>query len=60
MSTESDQMMSPEMPAEAAVDLLRLFEGAGIDVWLDGGWAVDAAKGEGPARHGIARSTLRR
>ena len=34
------------MPAEAAVDLLRLFEGAGIDVWLDGGWAVDAALGE--------------
>ena len=33
------------MPAAAAVDLLRLFESAGIDVWLDGGWAVDAALG---------------
>jgi len=44
-------MMNPEMPAEAAVDLLRLFEGAGIDVWLDGGWAVDAALGEQTRSH---------
>jgi len=34
--------MKPEMPAEALVDLLQLFEKAGIEVWLDGGWAVDA------------------
>jgi lincosamide nucleotidyltransferase A/C/D/E len=33
------------------VDLLRLFEGAGIDVWLDGGWAVDAALGEQTRSH---------
>ncbi len=39
------------MPAEAAVDLLRLFECAGIDVWLDGGWAVDAALGEQTRSH---------
>jgi lincosamide nucleotidyltransferase A/C/D/E len=51
MFPESDQMMSSEMPAEAAVDLLRLFEGAGIDVWLDGGWAVDAALGEQTRSH---------
>jgi hypothetical protein len=44
-------MMNPEMPAEAAVYLLRLFEGAGIDVWLDGGWAVDAALGEQTRSH---------
>jgi lincosamide nucleotidyltransferase A/C/D/E len=37
---------NPEMPAEAAIDLLRLFDAAGIEVWLDGGWAVDAALGE--------------
>ncbi|MDX6496881.1 MAG: lincosamide nucleotidyltransferase [Blastocatellia bacterium] len=33
------------MTAEALVDLLRLFESAGIEVWLDGGWAVDAVLG---------------
>ena len=38
--------MNSEMHAEAALELLRLFEAAGIDVWLDGGWAVDAALGE--------------
>lgn len=43
--------MIPEMPAEAAMDLLRLLEGAGIDVWLDGGWAVDAALGEQTRSH---------
>ena len=37
--------MNPEMPAETLVDLLRLFETAGIEVWLDGGWAVDALLG---------------
>ena len=33
------------MTSEALVDLLRLFQGAGIEVWLDGGWAVDALLG---------------
>ena len=37
--------MSPEMPREALIDLLQLFETAGIEVWLDGGWAVDAVLG---------------
>src|SRR5688500_13396112 len=31
-----------EMTAEALAGLLRLFESAGIGVWLDGGWGVDA------------------
>ena len=43
--------VKPDMPAEAAVELLRLFEAAGIDVWLDGGWAVDAALGEQTRPH---------
>lgn len=43
--------MKSEMPAEAAVKLLRLFESAGIDIWLDGGWAVDAALGEQTRPH---------
>ena len=34
-----------EMTIEALVVLLRLFESAGIEVWLDGGWAVDAVLG---------------
>ena len=33
------------MTPEALVDLLRLFESNGIEVWLDGGWAVDALLG---------------
>jgi lincosamide nucleotidyltransferase A/C/D/E len=37
--------MYPEMTPEALVDLLQLFESAGIEVWLDGGWAVDALLG---------------
>ena len=43
--------MTSEMRAECAEDLLRLFERAGIDVWLDGGWAVDAALGEQTRAH---------
>ena len=43
--------MKSEMTAEAAVNLLRLFAKAGIDVWLDGGWAVDASLGEQTRPH---------
>ena len=43
--------MTSEMKAESAVDLLRLFDDAGIEVWLDGGWAVDAALGEQTRSH---------
>ncbi len=32
----------PEMPSHALAELLRLFEGAAVPVWLDGGWGVDA------------------
>jgi len=38
--------MKPGMTADAAVSLLRLLESVGIEVWIDGGWAVDAALGE--------------
>lgn len=34
------------MTVEALIDLLQLFESARIEVWLDGGWAVDAVVGE--------------
>jgi lincosamide nucleotidyltransferase A/C/D/E len=43
--------MKPEMSAEAAVDLIRLMEGAGIETWLDGGWAVDAMLREQTRTH---------
>jgi len=33
------------MTPAALVNLLQLFESAGIEVWLDGGWAVDALLG---------------
>ena len=32
----------PVMTSSALVELLRLFESAAIQVWLDGGWGVDA------------------
>jgi lincosamide nucleotidyltransferase A/C/D/E len=32
----------PEMTPAALVELLQACEGAGIPVWLDGGWGVDA------------------
>ena len=44
-------VLKSEMSAEAAVNLLQLFDSAGIDVWLDGGWAVDAALGEQTRSH---------
>jgi lincosamide nucleotidyltransferase A/C/D/E len=33
------------MRAEDALGIIRHLEGIGIEVWLDGGWAVDAALG---------------
>lgn len=41
----TNESVNPKMSPEALVDLLQLFEGAGIEVWLDGGWAVDAVLG---------------
>jgi lincosamide nucleotidyltransferase A/C/D/E len=34
--------MKPEMTSSALVELLQLLENAGIPVWLDGGWGIDA------------------
>lgn len=41
----------PEMSAAALVELLELFERAGIPVWLDGGWGVDALLREQTRAH---------
>ena len=43
--------MTSEMTPEALVDLLQVFEKVGIEVWLDGGWAVDAVLGEHTRPH---------
>ena len=38
-------MSEPHMPPSSLVELLHLIEAAGINVWLDGGWGVDALLG---------------
>jgi lincosamide nucleotidyltransferase A/C/D/E len=43
--------MAPEMTAEAAAEIIRLLETAGIELWLDGGWAVDALLGKRTRPH---------
>jgi len=43
--------MKPIMSATDAADLVRLMESAEIEVWLDGGWAVDAVLGEQTRTH---------
>ncbi|HEX2484322.1 MAG TPA: hypothetical protein VHQ66_03420 [Myxococcota bacterium] len=37
--------MQAEMTHAALVELMQLFESAGIEVWLEGGWGVDALLG---------------
>ncbi len=39
------------MAASDLVELLRKIEGVGIEVWLDGGWGVDALLGEQRREH---------
>jgi lincosamide nucleotidyltransferase A/C/D/E len=43
--------MKSEMTARSLVTLLNTIEGAGIDVWLDGGWGVDALLGSRHRAH---------
>jgi len=40
-----------QMSAEDAAALVDLLERAGVDVWLDGGWGVDALLGEQTRPH---------
>lgn len=40
------------MTAEDVLSVTRRLMDAGIDVWLDGGWAVDAMLGEQTREHG--------
>ncbi len=43
--------MKGEVTAAAAADLARAFDNANIDVWLAGGWAVDAVLGRQTRPH---------
>jgi lincosamide nucleotidyltransferase A/C/D/E len=43
--------VKPEMTSAALAELLRSVEGAGIEVWLDGGWGIDALVGEQTRPH---------
>ena len=40
-----------DMPAERAIELYMLVDRAGIKIWIDGGWAVDALLGEQTRPH---------
>ncbi|MGH3032578.1 MAG: nucleotidyltransferase domain-containing protein [Gaiellaceae bacterium] len=39
------------MSAPSALEVIELLEGAGIDVWIDGGWGVDALLGRETREH---------
>ena len=41
----------PEMTAKEVVEVMKLFEQHGIEVYVDGGWGVDALLGEQTRRH---------
>lgn len=43
--------VEPEMSSSDLTELLRLLDEASIDVWLDGGWGVDALLGRQTRRH---------
>ncbi|MCL1806798.1 MAG: aminoglycoside nucleotidyltransferase [Oscillospiraceae bacterium] len=44
-------MKESEMTAENAVEIIKLLEQNGIEVYVDGGWGVDALLGEQTRRH---------
>ena len=43
--------MKPEMTAEEAVKIIKLLERNGIEVYVDGGWGVDALLGGQSRKH---------
>lgn len=46
-----EQQSRPEMSADAAVELMQLFDQHGIEVFVDGGWGVDALLGKQTRSH---------
>ena len=43
--------MKPGMSAESVLEILALLDAAAVEVWLDGGWGVDALLGEQTRSH---------
>src|SRR5947209_8748114 len=41
----------PEMTLEDVLELLDLAEALGVELWVDGGWGVDAALGDQTRKH---------
>jgi hypothetical protein len=41
----------PEMTASDVIEIVRLLDQNRIDVWIDGGWGVDALLGEQTRSH---------
>lgn len=52
MSKQSKAEVIPEMTANDVVELIKLFEQNGIEVYVDGGWGIDALLGEQTRQHG--------
>jgi lincosamide nucleotidyltransferase A/C/D/E len=46
-----NQLKNPEMTAENAIEIIKLIEQNGIEVYIDGGWGVDALLGEQTRKH---------
>ncbi|MCL2225771.1 MAG: GNAT family N-acetyltransferase [Defluviitaleaceae bacterium] len=49
--TRPTEPKKPEMTAQDAVELIRLFEQNGIEICVDGGWGVDALLGTQTRKH---------
>ena len=46
-----DEMIGPEMTADGVVKIVKLLEKNDIEVYVDGGWGVDALLGEQTRKH---------
>jgi lincosamide nucleotidyltransferase A/C/D/E len=44
--------MSPEMTSRDVTEFYRQMEAIGVELWIDGGWGVDALLGEQTRTHG--------
>lgn len=49
----------PKMSAEALVELLQAIHEASLEIWLDGGWGVDALLGKQTREHGDVDIVIR-
>lgn len=66
LKIDADQRRTQvEVEAMAMAQILCLLDAAGLDIWVDGGWGVDALEGEQTREHkdldlGVARTDLDR